>query len=327
MTEGDIEGYVYVMSNKAMPGLVKVGYASRAPAERAARLNGTHSPHPVDVEYSVRMLDSRAVEREAHLCLRAHREGKEWFRCSREVAVAAVKRSASGVAKDEFSRVEEEKRREAFLAEASAAAEVRCKAEAEEDRRAALRREVETRFEPRLAFGVGPSNIKVWGWCCLVSFFGLGLLNNATFIGVLFGGGLLAAGVAFVVKGWLDDRAAKSPAYRAAASERQEALDAIDPWPAPPAAQAMAEPASPRSAPATTASSAMPKPAPSTIPSWVTAAALPKAPASSRAKARAQTSITGDYIVELPTMPIAIDKSPDRRARERAELQAKDPSA
>ncbi|MFM0077167.1 GIY-YIG nuclease family protein [Paraburkholderia sediminicola] len=322
-----MEGYVYVMSNKAMPGLVKVGYTTRTPAERAARLNGTHSPHPVDVEYFIRVPDPRAVEHEAHLRLRAHREGKEWFRCSREVAIAAVKRSASGVAKDEFSRVEEEKRREAFLAEAGTAAEARCKAVAEEDRRAALRREVETRFEPRLAVGVGPSYIKVWGWCCLVSFVGLGFLNNATFIGVLFGGGLLAAGVAFVVKGWLDDHAAKSPAYRAAASERQEALDAIEPSTAPPAAQAMAVPASPRSAPATAASSAMPKPAPSTTPSWVTAAALPKVPTSSRAKAPVQRSITGDYIVALPIMPIAIDKSPEQRARERAELQAKDPSA
>jgi T5orf172 domain/Domain of unknown function (DUF4113) len=69
-----VEGYVYVMSNKAMPGLVNVGFTTGTPDERAAQLNGTHSPHPVVVEYSTHVSDARAVEREAHLRLRNHRD-------------------------------------------------------------------------------------------------------------------------------------------------------------------------------------------------------------------------------------------------------------
>lgn len=132
-----MEGFVDVMSNRALRGLVKVGYTHNTSTERAAQLDGTHSPHPFEVEYFIQVPDPRAVEREAHLRLRGHLEGKKFFRCSREVAIAAVKRSAGEVAKNEFSRVDEEKRRKAALAEGRAQAEAQRKAQAEEDRKAA----------------------------------------------------------------------------------------------------------------------------------------------------------------------------------------------
>ncbi|MGF6575186.1 hypothetical protein ABH945_007315 [Paraburkholderia sp. GAS333] len=322
-----MEGYVYVMSNKAMPGLVKVGYTTNTPAERAAQLNGTHSPHPVEVESCIQVSDPRAIERAAHQHLRAHHEGKEWFRCSLEVAIAAVKRSAGEVAKNEFSRADEEKRQAAARAEIGAMAQAQRRMQAEEDRKTALRREVDAKFEPRLAVGIGPSFMKVWGWCCLASFVGLGFLNSATFGGVLFGGGLLGAMLAFVVKGLLGDRAAKTPEYRAAAAERQQALDAIDRSGPPPVAQATTKPASQGPVPSMAASPPTRKPTVQTTPSWVTAAAAPKASTSSRSEAPAQIPITSGYPVVLPAMPIALDKSPEIRARERAARQAQDSSA
>ncbi|GAB7550399.1 GIY-YIG nuclease family protein [Cupriavidus sp. 8B] len=72
-----MEGYVYVISNKAMAGLVKVGFTTRSPDERAAELDGTHFPYPPVVEYFALVSNAKAVEKEVHRSLRAKRERKE----------------------------------------------------------------------------------------------------------------------------------------------------------------------------------------------------------------------------------------------------------
>ncbi|MDJ1160430.1 GIY-YIG nuclease family protein [Burkholderia gladioli pv. gladioli] len=146
-----MEGYVYVMSNKAMPGLVKVGFTTGTPEGRAAQLSGTHSPHPVVVEYSTHVPDARAVEREAHLRLHKHREGKEWFRCSRELAVNAIKHAAGDLARNEFSRVEQERQQAAYQEQARERRETEQRAHAEEQRKAGFRVAVEQHYGPRLA--------------------------------------------------------------------------------------------------------------------------------------------------------------------------------
>jgi hypothetical protein len=46
-----MKGWVYVITNLAMPGLVKVGYSRKDPELRAAELNSTGTPHPFVVEY------------------------------------------------------------------------------------------------------------------------------------------------------------------------------------------------------------------------------------------------------------------------------------
>lgn len=61
-----MEGYVYVFSNRAMPGLVKIGYTTDTPEQRAKQLDGTHSPHPNVVEYSIQVPDAPVVEKAAH---------------------------------------------------------------------------------------------------------------------------------------------------------------------------------------------------------------------------------------------------------------------
>jgi len=45
-----MKGWVYIIANKAMPGLVKVGYSMKDPELRAAELNNTGSPHPYVLE-------------------------------------------------------------------------------------------------------------------------------------------------------------------------------------------------------------------------------------------------------------------------------------
>ena len=41
-----MKGWVYVISNQAMPDLVKVGFSTKDPTLRASELNHTGSPHP-----------------------------------------------------------------------------------------------------------------------------------------------------------------------------------------------------------------------------------------------------------------------------------------
>ena len=77
-----------------MPGLVKVGYSMKDPDLRAAELNHTGSPHPYIVEYEILIDGPYEIEQKSHKLLSPHREGKEWFRCSAEHAVAAIKRIA-----------------------------------------------------------------------------------------------------------------------------------------------------------------------------------------------------------------------------------------
>lgn len=85
-----MKGWVYVISNKAMDGLVKVGYSTKDPELRAEELNHTGSPHPYVVEYEALVEEPRQIEQKVHKLLSNTNEGKEWFRCSVEVAVAAI---------------------------------------------------------------------------------------------------------------------------------------------------------------------------------------------------------------------------------------------
>lgn len=86
-----MKGWVYVISTKSMHGLVKVGFSTKDPELRAEELNHTGSPHPYVVEYDMLIEDPYAIEQKTHQFLSLKREAKEWFRCSAEEAVAAIK--------------------------------------------------------------------------------------------------------------------------------------------------------------------------------------------------------------------------------------------
>lgn len=86
-----MKGWVYVISNRAMPNLVKVGYSLKDPELRAGELNHTGSPHPYIVDYELLTDEPREVEKQVHHALRGEREGKEWFRCSPEKAISEIK--------------------------------------------------------------------------------------------------------------------------------------------------------------------------------------------------------------------------------------------
>jgi hypothetical protein len=77
-----VRGFLYVLSNPHMPGLLKIGHTVRTPAERAAELsNATGVPGDYRVERSWLLDDAEAFERRVHTALAAYRvPGSEHFR-------------------------------------------------------------------------------------------------------------------------------------------------------------------------------------------------------------------------------------------------------
>ncbi len=90
-----MKGWVYVITNKAMPGLVKVGFSTKDPDLRAKELGNTGAPHPYKVQYEVLVEHPYGVEQKAHKILKKNKEGKEWFRCEVADAIAAIKSVAN----------------------------------------------------------------------------------------------------------------------------------------------------------------------------------------------------------------------------------------
>jgi hypothetical protein len=91
-----MEGFVYVMSNPAMPGLVKIGMTEKMPHLRAQEISAHEGlPTQMQLEYYALVAGApRAVEQAVHRHLATSRAGKEWFRCDSNVAIAAIKHIA-----------------------------------------------------------------------------------------------------------------------------------------------------------------------------------------------------------------------------------------
>jgi len=89
-----MRGWTYIITNLAMPGLVKVGFTMKDPLLRAEELNNTGSPHPFVVQYDILVEDPQKIEQQVHKELKDFSEGKEWFRCSIERAVEAITKIA-----------------------------------------------------------------------------------------------------------------------------------------------------------------------------------------------------------------------------------------
>jgi hypothetical protein len=92
-----MEGFVYVMSNPAMPGLVKIGMTAKMPHLRAQEISAHEGlPQQMQLEYYALVAGApRVVEQAVHKYLATARAGKEWFRCESSVAIAAIKQVAA----------------------------------------------------------------------------------------------------------------------------------------------------------------------------------------------------------------------------------------
>ena len=93
-------GFVYVVTNDSMPGIVKVGLTSWLPEDRAKDLYTTGVPEPFKVAYRIATSRPEAVERKAHEVLDEHRTNarREFFRVPVEKATEAVRLAAIDVA-------------------------------------------------------------------------------------------------------------------------------------------------------------------------------------------------------------------------------------
>ena len=60
-----IRGWIYVMTNKSMPGLVKIGFSTKDPTLRAGKL-GTGSPGKYEIVYDVLVYEPQSIEQRVH---------------------------------------------------------------------------------------------------------------------------------------------------------------------------------------------------------------------------------------------------------------------
>ena len=86
------EGWVYVFSNSAMPGILKVGRTSGSLEKRAAELHGTGIPKKFRVEIAVRVTDCVALEGWLHARFRKDRVNarREFFTTALSELIAAI---------------------------------------------------------------------------------------------------------------------------------------------------------------------------------------------------------------------------------------------
>lgn len=86
-------GFVYVLSNPAMPGLVKVGWTGKLTESRAKKLQTTGVPVAFNVEFRALTSKPEAVEAAAHEILANFRisSGREFFQVTATVATDAVR--------------------------------------------------------------------------------------------------------------------------------------------------------------------------------------------------------------------------------------------
>jgi tetratricopeptide (TPR) repeat protein len=87
-----MKGWVYVITNEAMPGLVKVGWSSKDAVLRASELDSPASPHYHVVRYDILVEEAYSAEQKVHRLLASKLEGKEWFRCSVQEAIEAIQK-------------------------------------------------------------------------------------------------------------------------------------------------------------------------------------------------------------------------------------------
>jgi hypothetical protein len=86
---------VYVLSNPAMPGLVKIGITGQdaGAAKRIGQLYTTGVPVPFDLEYACRVPNAVEVERALHIAFAPHRINprREFFQIEPGQAIAILK--------------------------------------------------------------------------------------------------------------------------------------------------------------------------------------------------------------------------------------------
>ena len=87
------DGIVYVLTNEAMPGYVKVGKTSTSVTQRIKELDNTSLPYPFECFYAARVADMDAAERLVHDAFADQRvtRRREFFTIDAERVRSAIK--------------------------------------------------------------------------------------------------------------------------------------------------------------------------------------------------------------------------------------------
>lgn len=85
-----MSGIVYVLSHKAMPNLLKIGYTDRTMKERLRELHSTGVPGTFNVELYFFVEDAYVYESILHEALRSYRYKKEFFQIDISEVIAVV---------------------------------------------------------------------------------------------------------------------------------------------------------------------------------------------------------------------------------------------
>ena len=86
-------GRVYVLSNKAMPNLIKIGYTMNTVENRVSELSSaTGVPHSYEIEFQVECRDPETIEKSAHKNLNKFRvnSNREFFEISPILAAKEI---------------------------------------------------------------------------------------------------------------------------------------------------------------------------------------------------------------------------------------------
>lgn len=84
-------GFVYVMNNDYLDGVVKIGYTNRSPETRAKELSSTGVPGKFVVQFFAIVKEAEKLEGEIHRELEKYNASKEFFEISVLEAVKSIK--------------------------------------------------------------------------------------------------------------------------------------------------------------------------------------------------------------------------------------------
>ncbi|HRQ70267.1 MAG TPA: GIY-YIG nuclease family protein [bacterium] len=146
-----MKGWVYIITNPAMPDRCKVGFSTKDPELRAQELNNTGVPYSYVVEYEVLVENPQKHEQEAHrrLEIKGKHDAKEWFKCSPEEAVLEI-RTAIGDDKiiiENYKRIEKEKAEKLIKKQLQEAENIRLQKKRDENLRLQKQKEELERIE------------------------------------------------------------------------------------------------------------------------------------------------------------------------------------
>jgi hypothetical protein len=177
---------VYILTNKTIPGLLKIGFTGGTAADRAAEISrGTGVPSPYTVHWFIETTTTSAayaVEQAVHHALKRdrHNQAREFFTTSLPVAIDTIERTAyqhGAVANDLplIARMLEEERQAAMRAAAQRAANEQTQREAAEryQREAPQREEAERAMRAQqeaTAKRISRKNKLFWGSAVVIAF-------------------------------------------------------------------------------------------------------------------------------------------------------------